>query len=784
MMIVSGSHAIMSRETAEMPPLDERKSIAKKLRRFRLEIAQVILRNDSYRTLIQSDIQSGYEIAELCDDYALQLFVLWLSTKYGCGRYGSVIESTDDQNGRLHRLALAWDGEYPFVSVSLSDLCALANSKALEILETSLQPSLYLLGSLYEQIIEEPLVFDAAGEVYMQKVRSRQLSGQFYTPSWIVKYCFDSTLQQDLSNLISSLKAESISPSSARLQQSFVFRLLDPACGTGNFLLGAVQWLNAGGLSGPRLINAAEHSLYGIEIDGRAASICRVGMLLSLSEAFEILRQSSGDEAAERRWYQVLNALRRNIQVGDSVLAASVDHSCPFPWKFDLVATNPPYISYGSRNQPALSASASRYLRNVYPEAAEYKIRLHSLFQDIAVRFAADGARVVLFLPDAFLTGGYYQKLRAMLLRKVQIESLTELPEEVIGDATVGRWCVARYRVHRALVNSAYDVELCTFVATGDNCASGTEMPPVGAASKLHRYSLPLSILVSPEKRRFRLLYNDLDRDIWMTMDQLSQLGSVLTGHTGIRALSGQNSIKSDRKLGHTWQKGITSGSCVQRHTTNWSGEWLNIDSSLLYGGGFNPEVVARPKLLVRQTADRIIAGLDLQGLYHLNNVHSLSPSSKADLQISIDLSFFDGLINSSLWLYLYQSKTREGGRALAQIDIEMLESMPLPLLRPEACQMIAALICEMREICGSADRMVNDSESESLLFLLERSVDRLVYDLYGLCDAHVSWIEATCSKAQRLNGDLPDVEMVKALVGSLQSYAMVSQEAQAGGRN
>ncbi len=765
-----------------MPPLGERKSIAKTLRKYRLEIARVILRNESYRSLLQSDIQSSHEFAELCDDYALQMFIWWLSTKYGCSAYACAIGSTEQAFDRWQTFILACEREYPFANCLQSALSKSLAGIAIELLETSLEPSLYLLGSLYEQIVEEPLTFDRTGKLYMQKERNRQLSGQFYTPPWIVKYCFDQAFNKDLSNFISTFKAVRKYAPAQVGDQVKDFAILDPACGTGNFLLGAVDWLAANGLTAEQLLSAVEHSFYGLEVDGRAASLCRIGLLLSLAREFEHIRQIHGDLFASQRCNDLLNALKRNVRVGDSVMSASLEQANPFNRKFDLVATNPPYISYGSRNQPAQSVSAARYLRSSYPEAAEYKIRLHSLFQDIAIRFASDDGRVVLFLPDAFLTGSYYQKLRRMLLKTVEIESLTELPEGVIGDATVGRWCVASYRVNRLLARSAYEVELNSFSAERLRQAVDESAPPCPIAFR--RYSLPIEVLVSPEKSRFRLLLNDADRDIWLMMDKLDRLGSVLTGHTGIRALAGQNSIKSDRDRGQTWRMGITSGSSVNRHIVSWAGDWLNVEPSLLYGGGYDPQVIERPKLMVRQTADRIIAGCDEQGLYHLNNVHSLCPSKRAARDFQVDLTFYDGLINSNFWLYLYQSKSREGGRALAQIDIEMLEAMPIPALRTEFCQLVSVLVSAARAIQRKPVRKVNDSPGESLLSLLERSIDRLVYDLYGLCEAHVSWIEATCMTALTLNGDLPDIDKVKALVGSLQGSATVSPAAQAGGKN
>jgi hypothetical protein len=145
-----------------------------------------------------------------------------------------------------------------------------------------------------------------------------------------------------------------------------------------------------------------------------------------------------------------------------------------------------------------------------------------------------------------------------------------------------------------------------------------------------------------------------------------------------------------------------------------------------LFSGGFDPAVVELPKLVVRQTGDRVIAGYDDSGLYHLNNIHSFSPVAPAD---PARLQFFSGLLNSAFWLYLYQLKTREDRRALAQIDIETVESMPIPESDPTLEAYIGSFADAVRRGTGDADSHL-------------RAIDRLVYALYNLDGQEVEHVE------------------------------------------
>src|SRR5262249_38852556 len=154
-------------------------------------------------------------------------------------------------------------------------------------------------------------------------------------------------------------------------------------------------------------------------VDGGAASLCRISLLIALSDNFAGMARRD-PACADAAIADVLEALRRHVVVSDTKFAASQDKTSQPAvaadrqnWtvsdlgRFDVVVGNPPYISHGSRNQGKMNQSLSRYLRRSYPEAAEYKIRTHSIFQDIALRYAGGGGAICLLLPDAFLTGRY-----------------------------------------------------------------------------------------------------------------------------------------------------------------------------------------------------------------------------------------------------------------------------------------------------------------------------------------------------------------------------------------
>ena len=151
--------------------------------------------------------------------------------------------------------------------------------------------------------------------------------------------------------------------------------------------------------------------------------------------------------------------------------------------------------------------------------------------------------------------------------------------------------------------------------------------------------------------------------------------------------------------------------------------------------------MIKNEKILVRQTGDRLVAALDREGFYHLNNIHSFSDKklkkelikdqqgNNTTVKVPFALEFFTALMNSNLFLYLYRLKTREAGRALAQIDIETLEAMPVPDLEKIAQKNLAQ---EIALLLQSDNQNANVPE-----------INRLIYEAYKLSSSNIKHIES-----------------------------------------
>ena len=165
-----------------------------------------------------------------------------------------------------------------------------------------------ILGWLYEN-------FNAAEKVELKQSGDKteydkvSLQSQVYTPSWVVKFLVDNTLgklylemfpESDIDKAdedgnrrysIANRPKTNVRPK----KDLRLLRLIDPACGSGNFLLYAFSMLydlymdqieNFGAEYSRREIPAmiVENNLYGVDLDERAVQLSQIGLLIKARE--------------------------------------------------------------------------------------------------------------------------------------------------------------------------------------------------------------------------------------------------------------------------------------------------------------------------------------------------------------------------------------------------------------------------------------------------------------------------------------------------------------------
>ncbi|MFZ5817524.1 MAG: TaqI-like C-terminal specificity domain-containing protein [Bacillota bacterium] len=374
------------------------------------------------------------------------------------------------------------------------------------------------------------------------------------------------------------------------------------------------------------------------------------------------------------------------------------------PGAYDLCLGNPPFISSGLRGAVVHDPERLRALRQRYPHAAEYKLNTYPLFVERGLELLRPGGILGFILPDSFLTGRYFAGLRRLLLQHSLLE-LSLIRQDFWSHGRVGQSVILFVRKGPAVPGEQVRVRICDTPGELEN-------------ERVDEVSLE-EVVWGP-LRRFRLVPDPVTRQMLRQMEAQAQpLGHWLHSYSGLIGRRGQASLlvrpeDPQSCLGPTGRL-LRSGREIDRYCLKWGGALVCLDPALIKSGG-NHLYYQRPKLLLRQTADSLRAVLDDQGYYCLNNIHLLVPA-RGDANLRALL----GLINSSPFGAFYRAVTMEAGRLYAQVDLDLLEGLPVPPLQPEHLSALEALVA------------ARESAAPDEAALLERQIDEQVEALYGL---------------------------------------------------
>lgn len=215
---------------------------------------------------------------------------------------------------------------------------------------------------------------------------SRRRTGRYYTPKRIVELAL---AQVDLSAGL----------------------VMDPACGGGRFLLGA---LSAG---------VPVERLCGLDLDPLAVQICEASLFVAagLPEIWAPPRLRIGD---------ALLALARAR--GQHQTGLWLDEG-----QITTVIGNPPYR--GGRS--SAFAAAAKIYRQAF-EVAEYQLDPYPLFIELALYLLRPGGQTALLVPNAWLSNLRNRKLRRLVLGQNALVRTIELPRGTFDAGVETHICV------------------------------------------------------------------------------------------------------------------------------------------------------------------------------------------------------------------------------------------------------------------------------------------------------------------------------------------------------
>ncbi len=658
-----------------------------------------------------------------------------------------------------------------------------------------------ILGHVYEQFLGKVIRLTPAHHAKVEeKPEVRKAGGVYYTPTYIVDYIVKNTVGKLCEGcrgepaaagrplVEGSTSAVKGKKSNKPLTASHVHKLkiLDPACGSGSFLIGAYQylldycrdWYAANnpekhknkvfrGRGGEWFLSTAEKKrllldcIHGVDIDPQAVEVTKLNLLL---KALEGESKESLEQQLKLFRERALPDLGGNIKCGNSLIGTDFfDHHQgvlfddeqlrrinPFDWDtefpeimkkggFDVVIGNPPYVFGRDWKDLNITEESKIYLGRIY-KSSPYQLDMFSIFMEKAHMLSRNFGRVGLIVPNVWLSNTYSYSTRSFILSYSNDLCITTPGANVFSGLTVDTIIYTLQK--RPKPSDIFSIK---------NMCNGNIIEIATHEVKLYLDgSRPISTVLDSTSailvERLKDSYPELQRFAYVTRG----VHSYRLGGYGQTAFGKGPQIKRDldekpyhSKLGGEGYRAFIYGRDLRRFTPPKPTEYIRY--GLWLAEPRKPEFFQGERVYSRKIlGDRLVVTIE-------------KTNSVADQQVYITIpkngkfkaQFIAGILGSRLISFFIRAYYDEFHDAFPQIKISQLKSLPIPTVDKVDNKIIYDRIVELVEILIDKNMRIEMSKDPNEITRLQRQIeatdrhlDKLVYELYGMTDEEIKIVE------------------------------------------
>jgi hypothetical protein len=605
-----------------------------------------------------------------------------------------------------------------------------------------------ILGQVYEQFLRSVIVVTDKRARVEQKPEVRKAHGVYYTPTFVVDYIVRNTLGKALDGQTPDTASE--------------IRIVDPACGSGSFLLGAYQYLldwhlrlysasprkwkgrvvqtgpNSYALVARERTRILLNNIYGVDIDPQAVEVTKLSLLL------KALEKTPG-EVIERQLRltheRALPDLDPNIRCGNSLIApdfysarqTTLDSNelamrvNVFDWRaefpgvferdnpgFDVVVGNPPYIP------PELVADEEkRYIKTHHPELSR-KYDSSIVFILSMPEKLRQGGALGFISSVTWQTGENFNDVRRVLFTKFGLEQLVNLPWDIFRDAYV---------------------DTCLYVIRPSPLAKyglfrfpkklrSPDMPSIGLVP------VPYDLVTPPE---YKLVLDPMAHALLRRLQsdvRFVPLGELTQSTQG---LAGNRFSTREEAAGPAWYPYLIQGQ-VHRYSTDF--EKLGF-ADMGPHRTLRPYYEAGPKILIRRVIsrdDRIQSAFFDGKMVFKKDINPFKITDEG-----WDPRYILAILNSRLTSYLYLNTSSVATKDdFRQTTLAELRRLPIRRISSDDRDLVGvrdrlsqlAITAEELGVSGKRSQTMHERESvERRMAAVETEIDQLVFRLYEVAE-------------------------------------------------
>ncbi len=173
-------------------------------------------------------------------------------------------------------------------------------------------------------------------------------------------------------------------------------------------------------------------------------------------------------------------------------------------------------------------------------------------------------------------------------------------------------------------------------------------------------------------------------------------------------------------------------------------GEWLAAPRTT--------DLFESPKILMRRTDDRLMACLEKDSGICVNSCHVIRLSH----EVSFSYEYLLGLLNSRLLQWIFEIQNPQMvGKVFAEVKVVYVERLPIRVIsvgtgsERAVGDRLTGLVRRRVSLEDVITRRRTEQEKDDLerqVAALDRQIDQLVYELYGLTDEEIRIVEEATS--------------------------------------
>ena len=326
-----------------------------------------------------------------------------------------------------------------------------------------------ILGTIYERFLGKVVRPHGRGAVIEEKPEVRKAGGVYYTPRYIVEYI----VEQTVGKMLEGKKPE----------ETLKLRFLDPACGSGSFLLRVyervcehwLQWLtdhpdkrkkdwcwvdvkaNGVHLTARLKRRILRETIYGVDLDPQAVEVTQLSLYLKMleGETAETLQREQGLFGSAEA---ILPPLQDNIKCGNSLIASDFSvipedlvrvHAFDWPVQFapimkaggfDAVIGNPPYIRIQTLQET--DPAVVEYFKEIYKSATQGNYDIYVAFIERVLGLLNKSGKLGYIVPHKFFNAQYGEPLRCLLSEGQHLNEVVHFGDQQVFEGASTYTCL------------------------------------------------------------------------------------------------------------------------------------------------------------------------------------------------------------------------------------------------------------------------------------------------------------------------------------------------------